>query len=251
MTEAQLICICSDLAELMVKYGAEIYRVEDTVTRICLAYSHDDAQVYVTPANFMITVKDKKGLPLTETRSISGRSTNLDRVAALNELSRMICARKPSADRIRGELEKIKCRPVYSEYVLYLSYAVVGAAFTIFYGGTVYESLFGAVLACLVKLLSGRLSKLRTGVFFDSVVCSAALSLCAVGFAELGLVESFDKIIIGASMTLVPGIQMTNCMRDFITGDLISGLYTMTEALIVAAGLAVGAGSAVAAVIVF
>ena len=52
-------------------------------------------------------------------------------------------------------------------------------------------------------------------------------------------------------MALVPGVALTNCMRDFISGDFISGIYTLTEAVLIAVGMAVGAGSAVAAVIKF
>ena len=40
-------------------------------------------------------------------------------------------------------------------------------------------------------------------------------------------------------------LTLTNCMRDFIAGDFLAGLYTMTEALLVAIGMAVGAASAI------
>lgn len=251
MTEIQLIEICSEMAGMMVIYGAEIYRVEDTITRICHAYGHDEAQIYTTPANFIITVKDEKGVPYTDSRGIAGRATNLDRVGRLNELSRYICAKKPSAEVITEQLEEIRNRRTYSSFAIYVSYAIVGAAFTIFFGGTASEAAYGAVLALLVRFLDRRLDRLKPGVFLNAVVCSMALSLAAVSINNLGLVTQFDRMIIGASMTMVPGVQMTNCMRDFIHGDFISGIYTMTEALVVAVGLAVGAGSAVAAVISF
>lgn len=251
MTEIQLIELCSEIACMMVKYGAEIYRVEDTITRICHAYGHDEAQIYTTPANFIITVKDEKGTPYTDSRDISGRATNLDRVGKLNELSRFICSKKPDVDVIWKRIGEIKDRRTYSSFVIYVSYAIVGMAFTIFFGGTVVEAAYGAILALIVRFLDRRLSRLRSGVFLNAVVCSMAVSFAAVSIANLGLVPRFDRMIIGASMTMVPGVQMTNCMRDFILGDFISGFYTMTEALIIAVGLAVGAGSAVAAVITF
>ena len=55
------------------------------------------------------------------------------------------------------------------------------------------------------------------------------------------------QVIIGVLMTMVPGITLTNCMRDFIAGDFLAGLYTMTEALLIAIGMAVGAAAAIAA----
>lgn len=249
MTEIQLIEICSEIACMLISYGAEIYRTEDTVRRICAAYGYENAEIYTTPANFIITVKDKNGIPLTDTRSVKGRETNLDRVGKLNELSRFICARRPSADTVFKRIEAVRARPVYSNAVIYISYLVVGGAFTVFFGGGAAEALFGAILALIVRFVETALSKVNASTFLNAVVCSMVISLLAVGISEIGFVPRFDKMIIGAYMTLVPGVAMTNCMRDFISGDFLSGLYTMTEALLTAAGMAVGAGSAVAAVI--
>ena len=38
MTEIQLTEICAEFAIMLVSYGAEIYRTEDTIRRICTAY---------------------------------------------------------------------------------------------------------------------------------------------------------------------------------------------------------------------
>ena len=72
------------------------------------------------------------------------------------------------------------------------------------------------------------------------------ISAIAVIISRCGLTDGFDKVIIGASMNLVPGIILTNCMRDFIAGDFLAGMYTLIEALLIAVGMAVGAASAIA-----
>lgn len=56
--------------------------------------------------------------------------------------------------------------------------------------------------------------------------------------------HNVDKIIIGALMLLVPGVAVTNSMRDIIAGDLIAGLMKMVEALMVATAIAIGTGGA-------
>lgn len=251
MTEVQITGICAEFARMMIIYGAEIYRVEDTISRICTSYGFENAEIYTTPANFIITVKDKNGVPFTDSKSITGRETNLDRVGRLNELSRMICRVKPDAETIQRNLDEVRCRKTYHPLIVIASFFVVGLAFTIFFGGSWYEAIFGGLLALVIKFITDKLNKVRASTFLNAVVCSMAISLIAVGLHTLGVIPAFDKMIIGASMTLVPGVAMTNCMRDFISGDFISGIYTMTEALLTAVGLAVGAGSAVAAVIRF
>ena len=55
------------------------------------------------------------------------------------------------------------------------------------------------------------------------------------------------RIIISAMMPMLPGLAMTNAIRDAMRGDLVSGVATAGEALIRAIVLAAGAGLAVAA----
>ena len=49
-----------------------------------------------------------------------------------------------------------------------------------------------------------------------------------------------DKIMIGDIMLVIPGLQLTNSLRDMINGDMISGLLNMSEALLKAVAVAVG-----------
>ena len=50
-------------------------------------------------------------------------------------------------------------------------------------------------------------------------------------------------IIVGAVLSLVPGVAFTSGIRDFILGDLISGLARTFEAVLVAVAIAFGIGS--------
>ena len=46
--------------------------------------------------------------------------------------------------------------------------------------------------------------------------------------------------IIGALMALVPGIAMTNAMRDIMAGDMVAGISKAAEALLIGAAIALG-----------
>ena len=43
-------------------------------------------------------------------------------------------------------------------------------------------------------------------------------------------------------MILVPGLALTNSMRDLIAGDYVSGQARLAEALLTATAIALGAG---------
>ena len=51
-----------------------------------------------------------------------------------------------------------------------------------------------------------------------------------------------DTIIISAIMPLVPGVAITNAVRDTLQGDYITGSSRMLEAFIKAASIALGVG---------
>ena len=49
-----------------------------------------------------------------------------------------------------------------------------------------------------------------------------------------------DMIMIGDIMLLIPGIPITNAVRDVLTGDTISGIMRFIEAMLWAGCLALG-----------
>jgi uncharacterized membrane protein YjjP (DUF1212 family) len=56
----------------------------------------------------------------------------------------------------------------------------------------------------------------------------------------MGLSADVGFLIIGNIMTLIPGIGLTNSLRDLFAGDSISGALRMIDALILAASIACG-----------
>lgn len=250
MTGKELLKITSRIGSMLTEYGAEIYRVEDSINRIAAAYGYGGGdrrvEVFSIPTLLIVTVNEGDSEPLTQTRRIVHRETNLDRVDKLNNLSRYICTEKPEPDVIERHLDEITKRRVYGGLVQYGSYAVVGATFSLFFGGGAADAVSAGIISLIVLFISRLADKIKPSVFFRSVICSLVLSSIAVIFSRIGLTDGFDNVIIGASMNLVPGITLTNCMRDFIAGDFLAGLYTLIEAMLTAVGMAVGAASAIA-----
>ena len=62
---------------------------------------------------------------------------------------------------------------------------------------------------------------------------------------RLGLAQNSDKIIIGTLMILVPGLALTNCIRDILAGDLMSGVAKIAEVFLIGVFIALGAAIAV------
>ena len=53
---------------------------------------------------------------------------------------------------------------------------------------------------------------------------------------------NMDTVMIGSFMPLVPGMAITNAVRDTLRGDYLSGGARVMEAFLKALGIAIGIG---------
>lgn len=249
MGENELLDMVTTMACMLTKYGAEVYRAEESIRRICRAYGHPEAEIFVIPTEIIITLRRENGEPLTRTCRVTDRTVNLDRIDKYNGLSRHICHSKPRYQTIMQKIDEIETRKIYPKAMNFICNIIIGAVFAFFFGGGAFESISAAICSALIFYVSEKMDKFGSGVFMKSFFCSFAAAVSAVLLSRLGLTEGFDKVIISSFMTLVPGVAITNCMRDFIAGDLLAGIYNLTEALLIAAGMAVGAGVVIAAAV--
>ena len=71
-------------------------------------------------------------------------------------------------------------------------------------------------------------------------VCAAAAAGLALMLVRSGVGNSVEAVTIGTLMLLVPGISLTNAMREIMGGDVISGVNRMAEVILVATAIALG-----------
>ena len=79
--------------------------------------------------------------------------------------------------------------------------------------------------------------------FISEFFASLIIGVLAFLFIHSGFGVSLDRVIIGAVMPLVPGLHITNAVRDLMAGHLVAGISKGVEASITA--FAIGAGVAV------
>lgn len=237
---SQILCEALNIGEQMLICGAEVYRVEDTISRICRAYDVKRVDVFTITSSIVVTIQTKNDEIVTQTRRIAGYETNLDRLSELNALSREICARRTGPEKVAARIQEIVSRPSYPVWVQYLCYCMVSGMFTLFFGGGITDGfasvLTGAVLCTMVqwnqKKITNRLLFALSGAVFTG--------FAAVAVVRLGLGQHISKIVIGNIMLLIPGIPLTNSIRDMLSGDTMSGILRMCESLLMAVAIAGG-----------
>lgn len=242
--QKRILILAVRAGELMMKSGAEIYRVEDTITRICKAGRISYVDVFATPTGIFVTLDngDRESDVFTYIRRIKGSNTDLSTISEVNKFSREFTTTDLSVDEGMKILSEIERKKPYPFSARLLGAALVAAFFCVIFGGDTVDFFIAAVIGAISCIISTLLGKIELNFFIKGFCCCFLATFLALLVTTLGLTEDFSSIIIGTLMIFVPGVAITNSIRDFLSGDMLSGVARLTEALVVGVSLAAGAG---------
>lgn len=237
--------LASEAGRIMLQSGAETYRVEETMIRICNAYNINKAESFVMPTGIMISAESNYDKNMALVKRIRNRTVNLEKISLINDLSRNIKVKGLTMEEFETSLKKIDEIEGYSKKTCIFSSALAAGFFTLVFGGSLLDFMVSLIIGAAIKILCIFLTNLKINDFFVNVAGGATAALIALLCTSIGFGNSKDKIIIGSIMLLVPGLAITNAIRDTISGDLISGVTRAAEAFLVAVGVALGTGAVI------
>ncbi|MBR4863531.1 MAG: threonine/serine exporter family protein [Oscillospiraceae bacterium] len=240
MENEQILNCALDIGEQMLISGAEVGRVEAAIRFICTAYGCTRTDVFTITSSIVVTAFFSDGTRGTQTRRITVSRTDLTKLHRLNALSREICANKPDYGQVQEKLQKICAWTPYPLWLQALGSALIAFSFAIFFGGDIFDGAVASVLGFGLRYLTWYLQKAELNQIFVNVVASFLLSFSTILLVRSGIGSNVNKIIIGNIMLLIPGIALTNSLRDMISGDIMTGMLRFLDAVLVAAAIAAG-----------
>ena len=229
-----------DFGETMMFAGGEIGRIEDSLGRLGYVYGAVKTNVFVITSSIELTLAFPDGSSYTRTRRITtGGSTDFEKLRQLNALSRLCAADRLPVDELHRRVSAIGNSNM-SRLKFYLGGAIAAGSFSLFFGGSFADALMAALFSLLISFMQEKLAGRCPNKIFFLFVSSliAGCGICLTARVLPGL--QIDKIIIGDIMLLVPGIAITNAVRDTIIGDTISGITKLADSLVWATALASG-----------
>lgn len=229
-----------DIGKYMLESGAEIFRVEDTIHRLCEAYALENAQIFAIRSLILVTVRNETGEVLTDSRRIYGISTDLGRVEALNALSRSLCEERMEAGEIRKSTEKILLKESGNPAEELFGYVLAAGAFACFFGGNPADGLAAGLMGMLLFLIDRYVKGKHTQRFIYIVLSSMAFTAAAMLLKRLFPGLHQDWIMIGTIMLLVPGMGLMSSLRDMLDNNAINGLFSFLDAVMTAGAIAIG-----------
>lgn len=234
--------------EIMIRSGAETHRVEDTLQRILSTSNFAHAESFVFTTGLIVTLSDPASETLSITQRISGTSLNLGRVTEVNSVSRDFCDGKITLDEAMERLRAIKNKRQYSNFLTMIGIVLASSGFSIVFGGSFLDALgavfCGLLLSFVLLVLAPRIRK----TFIVSMISAAVITIGATAFSYFagewtGIAFHSQYMIVGSMMPLVPGLALTNAIRDTLQGDYISAGSRTIEALMIATSVALGVGA--------
>ena len=201
----EILDICLLAGRLMIEGGSEMYRVEDTMLRIAKNAGVDDPRVFATPTCVFMSLD---GGNLSQMKQIRDRNINLELVDRVNELSREFANKKIDLIQLHNKIANVETKtPAFPLWMQVIGAAVLSSTLMVLF----MDDYDWIDFPIIIKAL-----------FPQTIV---------------------DNILIGALMTLVPGLAFTNALRDLFMGDLLSGIVRLFEATLTA--IALGGGVAI------
>lgn len=229
------------LGRQMTECGAEAWRAENTMARICRAYGLEVQDAHVMATQAALTVKDTDGSHYTSTCMIlpDKTGTNLERLELINGASRAICERPLPVEKLPLSLGSAGPRWSWAEL---LGYLLGSGAFAVFFGGGLLD---GVVSACIGAAIYG-MEQVRRVYQQHKIIYTVVACFLSGILARLctGLPINLDMVMIGDVMIFIPGLGLVNGVRELFYTDILTGIYRMTEAVLGAAAIALGYAAA-------
>ena len=225
---------------LLLSSGAEIYRAEETMHRIADAMQIKDMDAYVTNRGIFASGNvPGKGIE-SRIMSVPDKELNIDKIEAVNELSREVCSNRMDLLYLKTSLQNIANMGEQNVAEKILSYFLGAGCFSYAIGTSFRDSLCAAIIGSLVgfyMICSKYRIKSRVLITIIASVLTAVLSHFCVA---IGLGSKLSFIIIGAMMDLVPGVAFVNSVREFSQNNFATGQTLLTSALLSCVSMASG-----------
>lgn len=228
--------------DILLASGAEIFRVEETISRIARAYGVESSDAFVLSSGIFLTAGSESEGDFARVRHIPLSAARLDRVTAVNQLSREIVEGKHTAAGAKERLLEIQRMPAKPMLHQIAASGVGSACFCFLFGGDLVDSAVAlasgiTLYAYLLLLVRGRLSKIAANLSGGALV-----TLFCILLYQLGIGHHLGQMIIGSIIPLVPGVAFTTAIRDIADEDYIAGAVRMLDALLVTFCIAMGVG---------
>lgn len=244
MQQKELFDLVISLGETMLSNGGEIFRTNEMMEHAARQFGLQEFSVFTITNGILASVVVDGQLHSAQVRNVHLLPICLSRVEAMNTLSREIAMGLRTPEETLQRLEEIQKMGLAPRPIRVLCAGIGSGAFSYLVGGS-WADCFVAFLAgsSLYAFLSYVCKYIFTSKILSTILSSAVATLVCCVFFSFGTGTQLDMMIIGSIFPLVPGVPLTNSVRNFLESDYLAGTIRLVDALLTAGYIAVGVSS--------
>lgn len=235
--------IATCAGEILLSNGAEAYRVEETIKNICNSYGLE-GDCISTSTGIFISVITPDGDMVTSVKRIRQRRVDLYRIESINSFSRDLMENPLSYEEAKKLLEEIYNAPNFSIGVRLIAAGMTAFVYTLFFNGAILDAIISAVISLGIYLILEKTSKVGSFQFLEYYLSGFIIGAVSVAAQFLIPEINKDNVITGAIIVLLPGVALTNGIKDILYGDFVSGSAKFSEAILIIIAMGVGIATA-------
>jgi len=244
MEDTKEILHASTLAGVaLLKSGAEIFRVQETMARIIEHYGVKNYNVYVIANGIFANIDENKESHRTAIRDVPLSGTHLGLIDRVNRISREICQDAYSIDEAIKKLEECQTLPPAKHIVLAIATGVGAAAFGILFGAGLIESIITFLLGMVLQFFLDWTHNISKFLMYIAGAFNVTAGAAAMEAIKPSI--DFNAIVIGAIIPMFPGVRFTTSIRELFNGDHVSGSIHLMDAIMTSVCIATGVGAAI------
>ena len=225
----------SDAGRVLLENGAEISRVEETMERIAENYGESGEKFFVLSNGIFTT-----GKSYANAEFIPIKGARLEKVVAVNQLSREISSNNLPLPEAVSRLEEIKTLPAKPVWEQFLGAVFGCGGFCIIFGGSMLDCLSSMIAAFVLQLFSVKVASPYLSKTLGNICGGLIGTLLCILLYNLGLGTSMGNMVVGTLILLIPGVPFTNGLRDVANEDYLAGMTRLIDALMMFLCIAIG-----------
>ena len=234
-----ILCTALDIGDGLLKCGAEIRRVEDTVQRICRAYGATHVEIFAITGMITAAIRMPNGEYSSQVRRVYSSVNDFRQLEDFNALSRSICSTTPDLAEVQKRIREIKEDKKKHDWLSIAGGTFACTGFCVFFGGGLPEAIISGIIGFIMIVLGETLFA-KTGPFARTLLNSFLAGILAETAVHLIGGLQADKIMIATIMLLIPGSSFCNSLRDLFSGDTFAGSARLVQSLLLALTIAAG-----------
>ena len=183
--EHHILQLATFAGKIILTNGGEVYRVEDTVTKIG-KYFNLEINCFATLTCIIVSGKNSNGEIISLVERINSRSTNLDKIHRIHKLIDNINAY--SFDSLQNALQTIDKSFSYGFGMNLIASALGAASFSIPFKGNANDFAASFIAGASVSIFSYAVSNLGLNSFFINLISGAICAFVANIFLVAGFI---------------------------------------------------------------